>query len=111
MAPQEPGVLGLLGALPAMEKSEYAGPLTREGQVALGREHFAANSTSGSTTRPVTRLYRPDDDGADTALTIEVLRRCGLRAGDRFVCLDVEAAALHDFYLRAARAAGARRTE
>ena len=59
----------------------------------------------------MTRLYRPDDDGADTALTIEVLRRCGLRAGDRFVCLDVEAAALHDFYLRAARAAGARRTE
>jgi phenylacetate-coenzyme A ligase PaaK-like adenylate-forming protein len=106
----EPGALGLVGGLSATEKADYAGPLAGEALAGLCSEQFAADSSSGSTAKPVARLYRPDDDRADTALTIDVFRRSGLRASDRFVCLDVEAAALHDFYLRAARAAGAART-
>lgn len=102
--------LEVLAALPATSKPFYGGPLATEAYAALNCEPFALDPTSGSTGRPVMRIYRAVDDDVDLALTTQVLRASGLASDDTVVCLDVEAAPLHDFYLRAARLAGARRT-
>ncbi len=98
-----------LGRLPPTSRADYRGPLAAEALAGLGRECFVTDRSSGSTSRPVLRFCRGADDLAEQAETERVFRRAGLGPGDHLVCIDVGAAAISDFYQRAARALGVER--
>lgn len=102
--------LELLGSLPPSDRTTFGGVLAREALARLRTEAFAFDLSSGSTAHPVARIYRVRDDRRDLAFSARVFRALGVDAGSTFVCVDVDAAPLHDFYLRAARLAGAKRT-
>ena len=102
--------LDVLGRLPPSDRATFGGVLAREALAALGTEPFAFDPSSGSTDHPLARIYRLRDDHRDLAFSARVFAGLGVDSAATFVCLDVDAAPLHDFYLRAARLAGARRT-
>lgn len=102
--------LEVLGTLPQSNRATFGGVLAREALASLGMEAFAFDPSSGSTDHPVARIYRLRDDRPDLAFSARIFRGLGVDADSTFVCLDVDAAPLHDFYLRAARLAGAKHT-
>jgi len=99
----------ILGAMPVTEKSTYRDALQAEALAGLERESFVTDFSSGSTAHCVLRLCRPADDLAEQEVTEAAFRRAGLGPGDRFVCLDVGAPEIYDFYFRAARNLGVAR--
>ena len=105
-----PHPLDVLGGLPQSDRATFGGVLAREALASLGTEPFAFDPSSGSTEHPLARIYRLRDDRRDLAFSARVFKGLGVDSDATFVCLDVDAAPLHDFYLRAARLAGARHT-
>lgn len=102
--------LDVLGGLPQSDRATFGGVLAREALASLATEPFAFDPSSGSTDHPLARIYRLRDDRRDLAFSARVFKGLGVDADATLVCLDVDAAPLHDFYLRAARLAGARHT-
>ena len=97
---------GLLGALPVTSKETYRSVLMEEALASANGVNLVTDFSSGSTAAPVMRVCRPADDLCEQEVTVEVFRRAGMGPGDRFVCMDVGAAEIYDFYFRAARNLG-----
>ena len=98
--------VGLLGALPVTSKETYRSVLLEEALSSANGANLVTDFSSGSTAEPVMRVCRPADDLCEQEVTEEVFRRAGMEPGDRFVCMDVGAAEIYDFYFRAARNLG-----
>ncbi|MBX2799307.1 MAG: hypothetical protein KTR31_16650 [Myxococcales bacterium] len=98
--------LKVLAALPVTTKADFRGPLRVEAFEALDTHMFVSDRSSGSTSRPVLSLCRTGDDLAEQHATEAAFARVGLGPDDHFVCMDLGAAEIYDFYFRAARALG-----
>jgi phenylacetate-CoA ligase len=109
LSPQSPP-LEILGRLPNTSRDAYRDVLQFEALSRLNRARFVCDFSSGSTDRCVLHLSTPHDELGEQAITEQVLRRAGLRRGDTFVCMDVGFPEIYDFYFRAARTLGVRRT-
>lgn len=96
-----------LAAMPPTEKSAYRGVLSRECLTAMGASSFISDHSSGTTAQPVARYSRLVDELAEQRLTEPVFADAGIGSGSRFLCIDVNAAEIADFYARTARALGA----
>lgn len=99
-----------LAQLPISGKEDYRVALQHEALKALQAAPFISDYSSGSTDSCVLRFSSPREELAEQAITEQVFRRAGMRAGDSFVCLEVGAAEIYDFYCRAARNIGATQT-
>lgn len=100
----------VLGRFPHTSREDYREILQPEALSRLGGARFVCDYSSGSTGRCVLRLATPADELAEQAITEQVFRRAGMRGGDTFVCADVGFPEIYEFYARAARALGVRRT-
>ncbi len=99
-----------LGRFPSTTRDEYRDFLQPEALSRLSRSRFVCDYSSGSTGKCVLRLATPADELAEQAITEQVFHRAGMKRGDHFVCCDVGFPEIYDFYFRAARALGVRRT-
>lgn len=102
--------LDTLGGLPHTTKRDYREILQLETLSRLNGLPFVCDYSSGSTNRCVLRLATPIDELGEQAVTEDVFRLAGMRRGDHFVCMEVGLPEIYDFYFRAARSLGVRRT-
>lgn len=102
--------LELLSAMPVTTKADYRDALQAEALSALQSRFFISDYSSGSTDACVLRFSSVREELAEQVITEQVFRRAGMQAGDRFVCLEVGAPEIYDFYGRAARNMGAEQT-
>ncbi len=106
----ESSPLEVFSRFPYTSREDYRDILQPEALSRLSAGRFVCDYSSGSTDRCVLRLATPADELAEQAITERVFRRAGMRAGDTFVCADVGFPEIYEFYLRAARALGVRRS-
>ena len=102
-----PDPLELLQRMPVTTKADYRDALQHEALRALHSRPFISDYSSGSTDQCVLRFSSASEELAELEITEQVFRRAGMQAGDRFVCLEVGAPEIYDFYFRAARNVGA----
>ena len=102
--------LGLLARMPVSTKTDYREALQEEALTSLQSRPFISDYSSGSTDRCVLRFSSALEELAELEVTERVFRRTGMKPGDRFVCLEVGAPEIYDFYFRAARNLGASQT-
>lgn len=100
----------LLSKLPNTTKQHYRDVLQHEALNSLQSRPFISDYSSGSTDKCVLRFSSASEELAELEITEQVFRRAGMGAGDRFVCLEVGAPEIYDFYFRAARNVGATQT-
>ena len=100
----------LLGQMPVSTKADYREALQEEALERLQNRPFICDYSSGSTDQCVLRFSSALEELAELEITERVFRRAGMRAGDRFVCLEAGAPEIYDFYFRAARNVGAAHT-
>ena len=98
--------LDVLGELPATTKEIYRETLQLESMTRLNERTFVTDFSSGSTADSVLRLCAPTDDLAEQAVTEGVFCSVGMGPDDHFVCMDIGAPDIYDFYFRAARNLG-----
>lgn len=102
--------LDLLVRMPISTKADYRDALQNEALHALHTRPFISDYSSGSTDACVLRFSSVLEECAELEVTETVFRRAGMGPGDRFVCLEVGAPEIYDFYFRAARNVGATQT-
>ncbi|VGO16496.1 Phenylacetate-coenzyme A ligase [Pontiella desulfatans] len=100
----------LLSRMPVSSKEDYRDALQTEALQTLHARPFISDYSSGSTDKCVLRFSSVAEELAELEITETVFRRAGMGAGDRFVCLEVGAPEIYDFYFRAARNIGAAQT-
>lgn len=98
--------LDLLERFPVTDKEIYRNVLQVEAMDQLRNHSFVTDYSSGSTAKCVLRLCRAADDLCEQDVTETVFWRIDMRPGDHFVCMDVGAPEIYDFYFRAARNLG-----
>lgn len=98
--------LEILAELPPTTKEVYRETLQLESLTRLNESTFVTDYSSGSTANSVLRLCTPADDLAEQALTESVFAAVGMGPGDQFICMDIGATDIYDFYFRAARNLG-----
>lgn len=101
--------MDILGELPATTKEIYRETLQLESMTRLNERTFVTDFSSGSTADSVLRLCAPADDLAEQTVTEAVFAGAGMGPGDHFVCMDIGAPDIYDFYFRGARNLGVRR--
>ncbi|WP_406693943.1 hypothetical protein V5E97_23170 [Singulisphaera sp. Ch08] len=106
----ESSPVDVLGRFPHTSREDYRDILQPEALSRLSGDRFVCDYSSGSTGQCVLRLATPADELAEQAITEQVFRRAGMRSGDTFVCADVGFPEIYDFYFRAARDLGVRRS-
>ncbi len=99
-------VLDYFEKAPTTEKTEYRDYLQLDALTSSGKSNFVTDFSSGSTSRCVLRICQMSDDLSEQKVTEDVFFRAGLGPGDHFVCMDIGAAVIYDFYFRAARILG-----
>ena len=102
--------LDILVRMPVSTKADYRDSLQNEALHALHSRPFISDYSSGSTDACVLRFSAVLEELAELEITETVFRRAGMGAGDRFICLEVGAPEIYDFYFRAARNVGATQT-
>ena len=102
--------IDLLVKMAVATKSDYRDSLQHEAFHALQARPFISDYSSGSTDACVLRFSAVSEELAEQEITETVFRRADMGAGDRFVCLEVGAPEIYDFYFRAARNLGAVQT-
>jgi phenylacetate-coenzyme A ligase PaaK-like adenylate-forming protein len=99
-----------LNELPPTTKTDYRETLQLEALTRLNESTFVTDFSSGSTADSVLRLCTPTDDLAEQSVTETAFSSVGMGPEDHFVCMDIGATEIYDFYFRAARNLGVRRT-
>lgn len=102
--------LDLLAQMPISDKRDYRDSLQSEALNALQGQSFISDYSSGSTEKCVLRFSSVIEELAEQEITEHVFRRARMVPGDHFVCLEVGAPEIYDFYGRAARNIGAKQT-
>lgn len=102
--------LDLLVRMPVSTKADYRDALQNEALCAQHAHPFISDYSSGSTDACVLRFSSVLEELAELEVTESVFRRAGMGAGDCFICLEVGAPEIYDFYFRAARNVGATST-
>lgn len=100
----------VLAHMPTSTKADYRDSLQNEALAELHSRPFISDYSSGSTDKCVLRFSAALEELAELEITETVFRRAGMGAGDRFICLEVGAPEIYDFYFRAARNMGATQT-
>ena len=100
----------MLAELPPTTKEVYRETLQLESLSRLNESSFVTDYSSGSTADSVLRLCTTPDDLAEQAVTESVFKSVGMGPGDHFICMDIGASDIYDFYFRAARNLGVSRT-
>ncbi len=95
--------------LPYTSKEVYRSVLTEEAFATVGGAPFVTDFSSGSVAKSVVRICRSSDDLCEQEITESTFSRVGVGSSDCFVCIDVGAAGIYDFYFRAARNLGVAR--
>ena len=98
--------LNILAELPPTTKEVYRETLQLESLTRLNESSFVTDYSSGSTADSVLRLCAPPDDLAEQTITESVFASAGMGPGDHFVCMEIGAIDIYDFYFRAARNLG-----
>ena len=98
--------VGVFDVLPYTNKELYRHMLTREALEDIRGASFVTDFSSGSVSDPVIRVCTSHDDLCEQEITESTFKRARMGQGDRLVCIDVGAASIYDFYLRAARNIG-----
>ncbi|MGN7613902.1 phenylacetate--CoA ligase family protein [Magnetococcales bacterium HHB-1] len=97
----------LWNQLPPTEKQHYRDILQAEALQKINKTpFFVCDHSSGSTAQAVLRYSAPQDELAEQKITEIVFHRTGFTPEDRFICMDVGASEIYDFYFRAARTLG-----
>jgi len=99
-----------LSELPLTTKNEYRETLQLEAFTKLNGSSFVTDFSSGSTADSVLRLCSPVDDLAEQHVTENAFAAVGMGPEDHFVCMDIGGTEIYDFYFRAARNLGVKRT-
>ena len=100
----------VLDELPPTTKEVYRETLQLEALTRLNESTFVTDFSSGSTADSVLRLCAPADDLAEQSVTETAFSSIGMGPEDHFVCMDIGATEIYDFYFRAARNLGVGRT-
>ena len=99
-----------LNELPPTTKTDYRETLQLEALTRLNESTFVTDFSSGSTADSVLRLCAPADDLAEQHVTETAFSSTQMGPSDHFICMDIGATEIYDFYFRAARNLGVKRT-
>ena len=96
----------IFDSLPYTTKETYREILKMEALREIGNTPFVTDFSSGSVAEPVIRICKSNDDLCEQDITETTFKRLDMGPDDCFVCVDVGAADIYDFYYRAARNLG-----
>mgnify|MGYP001330580867 CR=1 FL=1 len=96
----------ILGEIPPTTKEVYRETLQLESLSRLNESSFVTDYSSGSTADSVLRMCALPDDLAEQSVTESAFAAVGMGPGDHFICMEIGAIDIYDFYFRAARNLG-----